>query len=88
MINCIQVRNVNNGCVKPEDPENGRILCNTRDLAEGSKCIIECDLGFLPAHGEILECRTGSWSISELRCEQTLSLLIGGYNAEEVNSKH
>jgi len=70
-------------CVKPADPVNGKVLCNRRDLVEGSRCILECALGFLPSDGEIMECSGGTWSRTVPSCQTTLSLLIGGFNADE-----
>ena len=46
--------NIEVGCEKPLDPLNGLVLCNSRVLKEGSKCILECSLGYIPAQAIIL----------------------------------
>jgi hypothetical protein len=76
-------------CVKPRDPAHGRVLCNSRELAAGSRCILECEAGYLPRDGELAVCQPGGeWSTgSRLACVRPIVMLIGGYNAEEVGGR-
>ena len=73
-------------CVKPRDPPNGRVLCNSQDLVAGSRCILECQAGYLAQAGELAVCQAGGqWSPARrLGCVRPIAMLIGGYNAEEV----
>ena len=78
-------------CVKPAKPPHGRILCNSVDVIEGTKCLLECDYGYVSEAGELTVCQAGNtWSLAEsrLRCVRPLALLVGGYNAEEGLLSH
>ena len=73
-------------CTKPANPEHGRILCNSADIMEGTRCLLECDYGWVSEHQDITVCQAANtWSVaaSMLRCVRPVAMLIGGYNARE-----
>ena len=73
-------------CAKPAHPPHGRILCNSVDIMEGTKCLLECDYGYVAEGADLTVCQSGNrWSVAspELRCVRPVALLIGGYNGEE-----
>jgi len=72
--------------VKPRNPAHGRILCNRQELTVGSRCILECEAGFLAQEGELTVCQPGGrWAPPrQLGCVRPIAMLIGGFNAKEV----
>ena len=73
-------------CTKPANPDHGRILCNNADIMEGTKCLLECDYGWVSEHEDITVCQAANrWvvAVERLRCVRPVAMLIGGYNARE-----
>jgi len=84
LANMITQANEVTGCRKPANPSNGKVLCNSRDIQEGSKCLLQCQFGYIPAQEELTQCnKDGSWSQPNLRCVKPVAMLIGGYNVDE-----
>jgi len=84
LANMITQANEVSGCTKPANPPHGKILCNTREIQTGSKCLLQCQFGFIPAQEELTKCnKGGSWSNTNLRCVRPVAMIIGGYNVEE-----
>ena len=73
-------------CTKPAQPPHGKILCNSVSIMEGTKCLLDCDYGYVAEAEDLTVCQSGDrWSVasSRLRCVRPVALLIGGYNGEE-----
>ena len=56
LANMITQANEVSGCTKPANPPHGKILCNTREIQTGSKCLLQCQFGFIPAQEELTKC--------------------------------
>ena len=73
-------------CKKPAEPRHGRIVCNSLDMMEGTKCLLECDYGYVSQASDLTVCQPGNrWSVpqSRLGCVRPVAMLLGGYNAQE-----
>ena len=44
-------------CSRPGSVRQGRILCNSVHMMEGTKCLLECDHGMVPRHEEVTVCQ-------------------------------
>ena len=68
------------GCARPADPAQGRVLCNTARVRPGSRCLLDCRPGWVPAGPDLTECGlAGDWSVpaASLQCVRPLAMLIG-----------
>ena len=47
-------------CTKPANPQHGRVLCNSADIMEGTKCLLECDYGWVAEQEDLTVCRAAN----------------------------
>ena len=82
-------------CLRRFDPPNGKVKCQSKRYAEGSKCEIICDPGYIPLDQISTTCEFDKklndyvWSFEDdrLQCVKAISLIIGGIqsNYEYIN---
>lgn len=77
-------------CLRRNNPANGRVVCESKRYAEGSKCEIKCDPGYIPLDQIITTCILDEklndfvWDVDDNRliCVRAISLLIGGIGTD------
>ena len=63
-------------CSRPGSVRQGRILCNSVHMMEGTKCLLECDHGMVPRHEEVTVCQeVGKQTFAKFHSVQRRSLL-------------
>ncbi len=82
-------------CLHPASVPNGRLHCLGRKVIgnryrEGARCTLSCDPGYTTAGKETAICgASGAWiSASPLQCQETIAMVIGGWNIRSSVLSH
>ena len=82
-------------CLKRSDPQNGKIICESKRFEEGSKCELKCDPGYIALDVMSTTCLFDEtendfvWDVEDerLQCTPAIGFIIGGIatNYEYIN---
>ena len=81
--------------MKRSDPQNGKIICESKRFEEGSKCELKCDPGYIALDVMSTTCLFDEtendfvWDVEDerLQCTPAIGFIIGGIatNYEYIN---